>query len=76
MIKRLKEKLHKKSFAINICLALVSVLFFVGYANGYMHYGAPEDCYNNGGYETIECMLDSGWLTEYEGAVKEILEEL
>lgn len=51
-------------------------LFFVGYANGYMHYGAPEDCYNNGGYETIECMLDSGWLTEYEGAVKEILEEL
>jgi len=51
-------------------------LFFIGYANGYMHYGAPEDCYNNGGYETIECMLDSGWLTEYEGAVKEILEEL
>ncbi len=32
MIKRLKEKLHKKSFAKYICLAFVSVLFFVGYS--------------------------------------------
>ncbi len=31
MIKRLKEKLHKKSFAKYVCLAFVSVLFFVGY---------------------------------------------
>jgi len=51
-------------------------LFFIGYANGYMHYGAPAESYNNGGYETIECMLAPGWQTEYEEAVKEILEEL
>lgn len=51
-------------------------VFLVGYANGYMHYGAPADCYNNGGYETIECMLGPGWQEEYEKAVKQILLEL
>lgn len=51
-------------------------LFFIGYANGYMHYGAPEEYYNNGGYETIECMLGPGWLKAYEEVVKELLEEL
>ena len=51
-------------------------VFLVGYANGYMHYGAPADCYNNGGYETIECMLGPGWQNEYEKAVKQILQDL
>ena len=51
-------------------------LFFIGYANGYMHYGAPAESYNNGGYETIECMLAPGWQAEYEKAAKDILESL
>lgn len=51
-------------------------LFFIGYANGYMHYGAPADSYNNGGYETIECMLAPGWQAEYEKAAKDILASL
>ena len=51
-------------------------LFFIGYANGYMHYGAPAEVYNNGGYETIECMLGPGWQAEYEAAVKTLLEKL
>ena len=32
MIKRLKEKFHKKTFVKHICLAFVSVLLFVAYA--------------------------------------------
>lgn len=32
MIKKLKEKLNKKSFARHLTFALVSVLFFIGYA--------------------------------------------
>ena len=50
--------------------------FVVGYANGYMHYGSPEELYENGGYETIECMLSKDWYKIYEGALKEIFEDL
>jgi len=46
------------------------------YANGYMHYGAPADMYESGGYETIECMLDKSWQTIYETAASEMLCEL
>ncbi len=48
----------------------------VGYSNGYMHYGAPADVYNDGGYETIECMMGSGWQKIYEDAVREILQKI
>ncbi|MBE6687733.1 MAG: hypothetical protein E7588_00460 [Ruminococcaceae bacterium] len=48
----------------------------IGYANGYMHYGAPADIYNNGGYETIECMLAPEWQGVYENGVKKIIKEL
>lgn len=39
-------------------------------------YSVPAEVYNNGGYETVECMLGSGWQAEYETAVKSILQEL
>ena len=51
-------------------------VFFIGYANGYMHYGAPAEAYNNGGYETIECLLGSGWQAVYEDAVRELMADL
>ena len=50
--------------------------FLLGYANGFLHYGAPQQAYNNGGYETIECMLASEWEDIYEGVVKEIFNDL
>ena len=50
--------------------------FVIGYANGYMHYGALPETYNNGGYETVECMLAKEWFAVYENAVKEIFEKL
>lgn len=50
--------------------------FVAAFSNGYMHYGAPAHAYNNGGYETIECMLAEGWQEIYEKAVSEILSRL
>ena len=50
--------------------------FLIGYANGFLHYGAPKEAYNNGGYETIECMLSSEWEIIYETATQEIFKEL
>lgn len=50
--------------------------FVVGYANGFMHYGALPQTYNNGGYETIECMLSKDWFEVYQKAVTEIFENL
>lgn len=50
--------------------------FIVGYSNGYMHYGSPEELYENGGYETIECMLAKEWYKIYEAAAKEVLDDL
>lgn len=47
-----------------------------GYANGYMHYGAPAESYANGGYETIECFLGAGWEHIMLDAAQEIFEEL
>lgn len=47
----------------------------IGYANGYFHYGAPAEIYNNGGYETIESMLSPEWEGIYKNAVKEIIYE-
>ncbi|MGI6335765.1 MAG: hypothetical protein ACOXZM_01725 [Eubacteriales bacterium] len=50
--------------------------FLVAYANGYMHYGAPADAYNNGGYETIECFLGAEWERIYLDAASKALAEL
>ena len=50
--------------------------FVVGYANGFMHYGALPETYNNGGYETIECMLSEKWYDIYKDAVNQIMSEL
>jgi hypothetical protein len=41
-----------------------------------MHYGAPAHSYNNGGYETIECMLAEGWQEIYENAAAEVISKL
>ncbi|MBQ2743798.1 MAG: hypothetical protein IJF32_13480 [Oscillospiraceae bacterium] len=50
--------------------------FVLGYSNGYMHYGAPKEIYNNGGYETIECMLGDEWLEIYEAAAKAVIDKI
>ena len=50
--------------------------FLIGYANGFLHYGAPPEVYNNGGYETIECMLAPTWLDIYEKAAPSVVNEL
>lgn len=50
--------------------------FVIGFANGYMHYGALPETYNNGGYETIECMLSDKWYDIYKNAVVEIFDSL
>jgi hypothetical protein len=50
--------------------------FIAAFSNGYMHYGAPAHTYNNGGYETTECMLAEGWQEIYENAAAEIISKL
>jgi len=50
--------------------------FIAAFSNGYMHYGAPAHAYNNGGYETIECMLAEGWQDIYEKAAAEVISKL
>lgn len=50
--------------------------FIASLSNGYMHYGAPARVYNNGGYETIESMLDEGWQEIYENAAADIVSRL
>ena len=51
-------------------------VLIVGYANGYMHYGAAAESYRDGGYETIECFLGEGWEAVMLEAAGEILQEL
>lgn len=51
-------------------------VFFAAYSNGYMHYGAAEDKYQSGAYETCECDLDKGWLSVYLDTVKNIVDKL
>jgi hypothetical protein len=50
--------------------------FVVPYSNGYMHYGAPEEYYDRGGYEVTECLLDSKWQNIYEEKAKIIMNSL
>lgn len=50
--------------------------FILGYSNGFFHYGALPETYNNGGYETVECMLSEGWFEIYKNAVLEIIDEI
>ncbi|MBQ9922203.1 MAG: hypothetical protein IJO52_08445 [Clostridia bacterium] len=48
----------------------------IGYANGYFHYGAPCEVYNNGGYETIESMLSAEWESVYMNTVLGIINDI
>lgn len=50
--------------------------FIAGYSNGYLHYGAPADHYDKGGYEITECMLDSAWQKCFEQTANQILHKL
>ncbi len=50
--------------------------FVIGYANGYFHYSAPKEVYNNGGYESVECMFAPEWEEIYVNAVKTVIEEV
>ena len=43
------------------------------FSNGYMHYGAPADFYDKGGYETTECFLAPEWQEIFERKAREIL---
>lgn len=63
---------------VGACIKELSdvAIFFASYSNGYMHYGATEDKYHKGGYETCECFLDKTWLSVYLDAVREIIKGL
>jgi hypothetical protein len=43
------------------------------YSNGYVHYGAPAEYYDKGGYEVTECLLAPEWQKIYEDKVRELL---
>jgi len=47
--------------------------FMAAYSNGYMHYGAPAEYYEKGGYEVTECLLAPEWQGIYEQQVCEII---
>ncbi len=51
-------------------------IFFASYSNGYIHYGATEERYQNGGYETCECDLDKSWFKIYMAAVDEVMKKI
>ena len=46
------------------------------FSNGYMHYGAPADAYDRGGYEVTECLLAPEWQALYEQKAAEIMRKL
>jgi hypothetical protein len=46
------------------------------FSNGYMHYGAPADAYNRGGYEVTECLLAPEWQRIYEKKANEVIRKL
>ncbi|MFH1477997.1 MAG: hypothetical protein ABIH24_10995 [Verrucomicrobiota bacterium] len=46
------------------------------FSNGYLHYGAPADAYNRGGYEVTECLLAPEWQRIYEAKAKAIIGQL
>ena len=48
----------------------------VPFSNGYMHYGAPADAYDRGGYEVVECLLAPEWQQIYEAKAADILGRL
>ncbi len=50
--------------------------FIAAFSNGYMHYGAPADYYDKGGYEVTECLLAPQWQGLFEKAAAEILGSL
>jgi hypothetical protein len=50
--------------------------FMAAYSNGYLHYGAPADYYDKGGYEVTECLLAPEWQTIYEQTAAEIINKL
>jgi hypothetical protein len=50
--------------------------FMAAFSNGYMHYGAPADYYDKGGYEVTECLLGAEWQEIYERTAAEILQAL
>lgn len=51
-------------------------VMFIGYANGYAHYGATQDKYLSNAYETRECDLDKSWIDKYFEAVDSIVKKL
>jgi hypothetical protein len=50
--------------------------FMAAYSNGYLHYGAPADYYDKGGYEVTECLLAPEWQAIYEQTAAEIISKL
>jgi hypothetical protein len=50
--------------------------FMAAFSNGYMHYAAPADYYDKGGYEVTECLLGAGWQEIYERTAADVLARL
>jgi hypothetical protein len=50
--------------------------FMSAFTNGYVHYGAPADYYDKGGYEVTECFLAPQWQRRYERAAARVLARL
>jgi hypothetical protein len=50
--------------------------FMAAYSNGYLHYGAPADYYDKGGYEVTECLLAPEWQEIYEKTAQKIIRSL
>jgi hypothetical protein len=50
--------------------------FMAAFSNGYIHYGAPADYYEKGGYEVTECLLAPEWQQVYEAKAAEVLARL
>lgn len=50
--------------------------FVAAYSNGYLHYGAPAEDYDKGGYEVTECLLAPEWQDEFEKNTRQIFQSL
>ncbi|NLF92702.1 MAG: hypothetical protein GX564_02345 [Oligosphaeraceae bacterium] len=50
--------------------------FIAAYSNGYLHYGAPAEDYDKGGYEVTECLLAPEWQEEFEKNARQIFQSL
>ena len=50
--------------------------FIAAFSNGYLHYGAPVENYDRGGYEITECLLAPQWREIYERTVGELMGRL